>query len=270
LPYLLRIPVQAEGEVDFLKQESAFLNLNAQAAAAYVFSPYLSARFYYRSRSSRLLDAALADTAAQPAQLDARRQTAGAGLVYENLDYRTSPTRGLSARLEIGLGSRQIRPNVRLPEALYDTLDLSEPIRELALDIRLYRRVRPRQVLYLGHQSRWLGMQQYYRNDQFQLGGARSVRGFNENQFFADLYLSWTAEYRLLLAQDSYLFVLGDYAWLRDQVQDTRHHLTGAGLGFTWATRAGLLSLTYATGRTEESAFQPARGRIHIGFINEF
>jgi outer membrane protein assembly factor BamA len=269
LPYLLRSPVQLEGEFDLLKQEEAFLNVSYQAGGLYAFSPFLQARLFYQNRSTRLLDGALADTL-RPSQLDTRRSALGAGLRFENLDYRANPSRGWSLQASLSGGSRRIIRNVRLPEALYDSLRMSQTSREVSFSAKWYRRLRGRHILHLALQQGWLGLDSYLRNDQWQLGGARSLRGFNENQFFADAFWIATLEYRIQLERDSYLFAFCDGAWLRDRFAGQQDWPLGAGLGMSYGTRAGILSVVYAVGSSGDIPFQPERGKIHIGFINQF
>lgn len=271
LPYLLRTPVRAEGRFALLKQEEDFLNLEYRAALEYGFSPNLAASFLVNGRASRLLDSTLRDTSnLTPDQLDGNRQLLGLGLSYQRLDYRFNPSRGLDAYLELGLGQRRIRRNARLDEQIYADLDLEQPVQEVELMVKGYLPLAPRHVLHLANHSYWLGLDQYLRNDQRQIGGARSLRGFNENQFFTDLMSFFTFEYRFQLERDSYLFGFFDAAYLRDRVRDTEQLPLGTGIGMNYGTRAGILSVVYAVGRTADIPFQPARGRIHVGLINRF
>ncbi|MDX2248575.1 MAG: hypothetical protein SF052_17450 [Bacteroidia bacterium] len=274
VPYLFGTPLKVEASLDLLKQEEDFLNLSYQGSLFYELSPFLSARFYFQGRNSRLLDAAIADTVkGNPAQLDGTRETVGAGLVYEKLDYRFNPAKGLSAAFDIGLGRRIIRENILLirknPET-YQGLDLRQPSREINLRLKWYYSFFPRHVIHLGNHTYWLGMETYLRNDQLQVGGSRSIRGFNENQFFTDFYSFFTAEYRFQLERDSYMFIFGDYAYLENHEAGLVQHPAGFGLGMNYGTKAGIISITYAVGGVEGAAFQPARGKIHIGMVNQF
>jgi translocation and assembly module TamA len=277
LPYLLRTPFQVNGRFDLLKQEEAFLNLEGALEAGYAFSPFLRAGLYSEVRSSRLLDSALVlENGAEntPQQLDGNRQVVGGEFYYENLDYRLNPRRGVRAQLRVGLGRREIVENVLLTRQdsnLYAGINQLQPLQEMSLELDTYFPLGGRHVLYAGNRSYWLGLESYFRNDQQQLGGARSIRGFNENQFFSDFYTFFSLEYRLLLERDSYLFVFGDYAWLRDQVRGRRQiQPYGTGLGMSYGTKAGIISVIYAIGGTQDLAFQPGRGRIHIGLVNPF
>lgn len=271
LPYLLRTPLRVDGNFVLLKQAEEFLNLDLSGALEYAFNPDLAARFFARTRSTRLLDSALLDTSnLTPDQLDGRRNLFGVGLRYEKLDYRYNPSRGWAAELSLGLGRREIRRNARLDSAVYTGLPLQQPVQELQLDVQFLVPLWPRHVLYLANHSYWLGLQTYLRNDQLQAGGARSLRGFNENAFFTDLFSQATIEYRFQLERDSYLFGFYDLAYLRDQVGRTLSYPMGTGIGMSYGTRAGILSVVYAVGRTETLDFQPARGRIHVGLLNRF
>jgi translocation and assembly module TamA len=271
LPFLFRTPLRLEAEANLLKQEEDFLNINAQTSGSYAFSPFLSARFYYRLRDTRLIGAALNDTTLLDFdQLDGNRQLFGVGFAYQNLDYRFNPSEGWDAHLEIGLGRKEVRENVRLRPEVYDDVTLSQSTQEIDLRLKWYYSPVPRHVIHLGNHTYWLGMDQILRNDQLQVGGARSIRGFNENAFFTDFYSFFTAEYRLQLERNSFLFGFADYAWLRDRAQDQLLHPFGFGIGMNYGTQAGIVSISYAIGRVEGTALQPTRGRIHIGLVNQF
>ncbi|MEM9984272.1 MAG: hypothetical protein AAF804_04190, partial [Bacteroidota bacterium] len=134
LPYLLRIPVRAQGRFSLLKQEVDFLNLEYEAGLEYGFSPNLSARFRVDGRNTRLLDSTLRDTSnLNPDQLDGQRQLFGLGLHYERLDYRFNPSKGIDASIDLGLGNRRIRPNLRFSEEVYEDLLLNQAAQEVKL-----------------------------------------------------------------------------------------------------------------------------------------
>jgi hypothetical protein len=42
------------------------------------------------------------------------------------------------------------------------------------------------------------------------------------------------------------------------------------GGGITLKTKAGILSIIYAVGKTENTVFKADKGQIHIGYINRF
>ncbi len=274
LPYLFRTPFQVEGGLKLQKQEELFQNLTYEAGLLYHFSPYFQAKISYQGIDSRLLEEAVKDTAKLvPDQLDGTRRLVGVGFSYLKLDYRNNPRQGLESSLTLLLGRREVRENVLLREIRpewYTSVPAEQGLQEAEFRFRYFVPLGKRQVIHLGNYSYWLGMEKYLRNDQRQIGGVYSLRGFNENQYFADLFTISTLEYRLQLERDSYLFGFLDLALLRDKVSDINRRAFGSGIGMQYGTKAGLLSIVYGIGVSEDQSFQPSRGRIHLGLLNQF
>ena len=107
-----------------------------------------------------------------------------------------------------------------------------------------------------------------------QVGGSRSLRGFNENAFFTDSYQQMTLEWRLLLERESNLFIFGDYARLRNKLatESERIFPLGFGLGMNYGTKVGILTLSYGVGRARgaQIPFEASRGKIHVGLVSRF
>lgn len=274
LPYLFRTPLQVEGRLNIQKQEELFQNLKYEVGLLYHLSPYLQAKFSYQGVDTRLLESAILDTARiTPEQLDGSRRLAGVGLIFENLDYRNNPSRGWESNLLFSVGNREVRENILLAKVKpewYSEVPANQRLLELRTDVNAFFPVGQRQVIHLGQEAYWLGMDQYLRNDQLQVGGVYSLRGFNENQYFADLFLKFTAEYRIQLERDSYIFGFVDLAYLEDQIAERNRRALGTGIGMQYGTQVGILSIVYAIGVSDDQSFQPSRGRIHLGLLNEF
>ena len=272
-PYLLGTPLSAEGGLNILKQDTTFFTRYFLVGGGYHFNPALSIKAWYKNRNSSLLStkAYENDSVNKPPVLDARDNTYGLGFAFDNLDYRFNPTKGVYLKLSAGFGNKKILQNPRLHENLYKGLQLRLPRQEADVEIHWYRRTLKKQVIHLANKSYWMRQQQYFQNDFAQIGGAMSLRGFNENQFFARFYSIFTGEYRLLLEQNSFLFAFCDFAYFENPLLSQKQNWPlGLGLGMVYETKAGMVSVTYAIGKTSEIPFQPSRGRIHVGLINQF
>jgi hypothetical protein len=107
-----------------------------------------------------------------------------------------------------------------------------------------------------------------FENEQLYLGGNDNFRGFLPNSFRGWQYWLVTMEPRLLFEQWSNAFVFietGKIFQIIDKSQ-TKIQTLAFGLGFNLKTKNSLLSLTYAVGRTNNQPFNPAQGKIHLGY----
>ena len=112
-----------------------------------------------------------------------------------------------------------------------------------------------------------------FRNELFQIGGYRLLRGFDEESIYATQYGVLTAEYRYRLALNSFLFGFVDAAWVRNKYQEVnvKNTFIGTGLGLAFETKFGLLNLSYAIGKRNDIKFDIRNSsKIHFGYINYF
>lgn len=270
-PYLFGSPLNAEVEFDLLKQDTTFLTRYFRLSSAYAFSPQLAVKVYLKNKTSSLISTRHYDTLSPPPVLDARDQTYGIGFSFNNLDYRLNPRKGWDVQADFGIGRKRVIDNPTLDDRIYNGLVLRMPKAEAEFNVNWYKSFTKRLVLRLANRTYWLDQEQYFENDLLQVGGSRTIRGFDENQFFTNFYSQVTVESRFLLEQNSYLFVFSDYAYLENRAERNETlRPWGLGLGLTYETKAGMVSVTYAVGQVAEFPFQPSRGRIHLGLVNQF
>lgn len=272
-PWILGTPVRSELELNLHKQDSSFLNRFFKITPSYMINRYVSVKGWYRDRTSILISTSqYKNLKTLPPVLDSKEQTLGLGFEFERLDYRLNPSKGFVFKTDIGAGTRKIRRNPGLDSLDYSQIRLNYPSREIQLEVKYYFSPFKRNVILLANKTFRLDQVQYFRNDLVQIGGARSIRGFNENQFFARFYTFFTVEYRFLLDQNSNLFVFYDQAKIELREGDFRQELSPAGLGggINFETRAGILNVTFATGKVGDIPFTPARPRVHFGILSMF
>src|SRR5690606_2233252 len=89
-----------------------------------------------------------------------------------------------------------------------------------------------------------------FRNEVFQIGGSKLLRGFDEQSLFVNDYAVLSLELRYYLARNSFVHVFSDNAHLRSEYSAYRskgfYHGFGAGVSFE--NKTGLFSITYALG----------------------
>ena len=277
-PYMLGSAFHVGAEGNLYQQSVEFTNIQGKAEAKYQFSPFLSTNLYYRKRQTILSDSLIRmvyvhKTRTLLTALSSNSNLYGTGLTFEKLDYKQVPTRGISFELETAIGQKTIKKNpamLTIRPTFYDSIPEKQILVEANLQLKAYYRIKKRSVLHISNHTYWLNQTLILPSDQMRLGGSKTLRGFNENQFYADKLSTFTAEYRFLLDAKSFLQAFVDYGYLYDSVLKQRNQATGLGLGMTYNIPLGMLSISYAVGKYNDQSFQFGRGRIHIGITNEF
>jgi hemolysin activation/secretion protein len=108
--------------------------------------------------------------------------------------------------------------------------------------------------------------------ERWPLGGAATLRGFDEDQFRVDRYALSRFEWRAGAArQQAYLFWDHAWTWTRTarlesgDVEETLH-LDGIGVGLRLETRAGRIGLAYGL----EFGRPALEGKVHAQLISTF
>jgi outer membrane translocation and assembly module TamA len=102
-------------------------------------------------------------------------------------------------------------------------------------------------------------------NEVFRLGGLKSLRGYNENQFFFKRYLVQQLEYRYFFERRSHLLAFIDGAWAP---LDIHRIVYGYGLGLRLSTENGSFQFIFAQPNNEGPFFSNVR--VHFGYTSVF
>jgi outer membrane protein assembly factor BamA len=286
-PYIFRSAFEAEFAFEMYKRDSAYLNLDAQLGVRYQAGPNQLGRvFFQHQRTNAYPDTAVLKlTRRLPDNLDMKLYNIGFGYEYNNTDYRRNPAKGNELGVTLAFGTKKILTNNGIttlkdpanPQfnfgSLYDTVKTSTFQFKVKTNAAHYFRVGKTGVLRTALNGGLLISQNYLRNELYQIGGYKTLRGFDEESIFAARYLVGTAEYRYRLpGPDSYFFLFTDLGYAQNKLnnQPAEHFYTGAGLGLTFATKAGLFNVSIAAGKRNDLPFSVRQTKIHFGYINLF
>jgi outer membrane protein assembly factor BamA len=190
----------------------------------------------------------------------------GLGVRYEGVDRRVNPRRGLRLRVQVEQG-RKNRARRRITAA-GDTTRSRRALRQERLRgrVRGFVPLFDRQVLALGGDASVLRSRAYDRSDLFRIGGAESLRGYDEDRFLGNVTVRGLLEYRLQLDRRSYAYAFGDLGYVArpalGQAPARRGWHPGYGLGLQLQTAIGRIKTTYAL---NPEVATPINGRIHFG-----
>ncbi|MDX9695486.1 MAG: POTRA domain-containing protein [Bacteroidales bacterium] len=270
-PYLFKSPFGLDMSFNLYKQDTSFLNTNYTAGIRWYASTKNHIRVFYQYKSSSVIDGFLFTSTFA----DMRSSLFGASWNYSALNYRFNPRRGIDFSLSGGAGAKETK-NFVIPDSS-KVLDYTSLEAELIFDA--YYPVYGNFVFHFGHITKYMnqfdnqGSQSvFYENEMHHFGGARSLRGFDENAFAASIYSFQNIELRYLFEQNSafYVFWNGAYYYKPMPEKTTEDFPWGIGIGLNFDTRAGIFSISYATGRQFDNPIEIQAAKIHVGYISRF
>lgn len=188
------------------------------------------------------------------------------GLEYDSRDDRLNPQQGVYYQTAIQNGQKK---NFGPKELLQDVKN-SYTNRRMTLDFELYLPLFKRQILAMSLHGRQIKSNEKVvpLPDQFRLGGAKSLRGYREDQFRGS-NIAWTnLEYRYWLGRRSRAFLFADYGYYDNKIENGKIHAyrLGYGFGVRLQTGLGIMGVDYGLSSNEDLL----NGKIHLSLTNEF
>ena len=124
--------------------------------------------------------------------------------------------------------------------------------------------------LYMNFKSEILESDTYLSNELSRFGGAKSIRGFDENSLFSNKYFLLITEYRYELSNTIYINSIFDIGNYENKLINVYSNIYGVGIGIGLLTKGGLFSINYAVGSDWKDKIDTKNARIHINFRSFF
>jgi outer membrane protein assembly factor BamA len=256
-PMLFGLPLRAGIRFHGVQRDSTFGRRDMAAELAYRIDTGL---FLVGTGSRELVRPGLGGRAAADPVPRSDAWFAGLGLEFRRVDDRSNPSRGgyLLTLLERGVKDRQYGSGEDRPT--------SGPVRQERFTAagRLFVPLFARHVFVAGADGRMLLSNAYDPSDMIHLGGARTLRGYDEDRFRGRAAGRGLVEYRIRTDPESYIFAFADLGLVESIVEGsefTRGLYPGYGVGAQLRTDVGLLLLSY--GMNPEDGL--SAGRLHFG-----
>lgn len=286
-PYLWGSRLGIDFFFELFRKDSQFVNLQTRLGVPYQFSLRQTGKLLLLRRQTNVTTPDTAFVLANRRLPDLAGVTANSiGLEYQfnNTDYRLNPRRGSEITLWLQGGTKNIQvsnalANLKDPtdpgfdfSTLYNGIDRSTYQLKAQLLASGYLPLGGFSVLKTGLQAGIFQSANYFRNELFQIGGFRLLRGFDEESIFARAFTVATLEYRLLTGRNGYFFGFTDGGWAqyKDQNLQFAHTYLGAGLGVALETKNSVLNLSWAVGKRNDLPLDLRQSKIHIGLVNFF
>ena len=283
-PYLFGSPFGISTSFDLYKKDSSYLNLNFILGVQYALSVNQTGKLFIQAAGTNLLNvdtALLRSSRKLPGAIDVSAVNIGVDYNISKTNYKLNPRRGYELQLTASTGTRTIKKNNVIEKladpdfayaSLYDTLKLKTYQFSIKAAIAKYLPLGRQSTLKAAFSGAWLQSPNIFRNELFQIGGYKLMRGFDEESIFASQYAVTTAEYRYLVGLNSFFFVFADGGWAQNKsvTVQTSNTFLGVGLGMAFETKAGIFNISYANGKRNDLKFDLRESKIHIGYLNYF
>lgn len=286
-PYVLRTNIGISGKFDFYKRDTIFKNVDGELGLLYMLNANDRLKLYYEIFSSRLLSlntAELIYTRKLPENADVKYKSIGIESILNKLDYLPNPQRGYYLKFEVGISLRTLIKNPSVENTidpvtetsfayLYDSLGLKTNKYIAKVELNTFIPLQKRIVLgNFYHGGIALCNDELFRNELFQIGGFRLLRGFDEGSLFVNNYQIFTIEPRYKLAQNSFFFMFSDFGYIQSRYYESTQDrfVYSCGLGMNFENKAGNFSICYALGGSNVEPIQFKRSKVHFGYISYF
>ncbi|WP_026905459.1 ShlB/FhaC/HecB family hemolysin secretion/activation protein [Pedobacter glucosidilyticus] len=261
-PYLLNTQIGIFSNISFFKRDSSFLNLNARLGFAYQYQLDKSVGFFVESFTGNQVANVLNQTTNTAGNI--RTIYYGLETNIQSLNNNIIPTKGYKVYLNFGAGKRNLSS---------DTIPVNGRSQfKIQADLNYYIYLSKRSNIYLHNQSAFISGDNLFENELFRIGGIKTFRGFDEQSLLASTYSIQTIEYRFFLEQRSFLNLFYEQAYLQSNINanQLKDYPFSFGAGFTFQTKAGIVSLNYALGKQQNNLLNLQRGKIHFGIVSYF
>ncbi len=264
-PFVLSSDLHFEGNFGLIKQDTSFVNQKSGIAT----SLFLLNKLEFGMAFDQLIGTVITTNQLEIVEknyLDFQQTIYSISLSTTRQEI-TEAKNNFTYRIKLGMGERVISRNLNLPIELYDTVNLKTTNFVIDANSEFQRMINSRMAIFnhfsLAHQS----TRQTLDNQLFRLGGLKTLRGFNEQFFFASSYFVSQLEWRLYFEEKSYLFAFYDQGFIKHRSWESP---IGLGTGISLNTNAGLLSFALSVGKTRETPFEFTNMKVHFGYLSLF
>ena len=271
-PKLLGSSTDVKVDFNLFKQDSTFLTIIRNLTFIQRTGTYSKVSFFGGLKTSRPLNGVYDTSAIKFANYN--HYTYGLGYERNQLDNIFYPRKGWLFSVLGYLGNKTIQPDPSFNPLYYEGTKLKSVQFNAESFIERYSKLGKGGVVLtrLAVGSIFNDKSNIYFNDLYRIGGLKTLRGFNQNNFYASSYAVATLEYRFFTDETSYLMLFYDQGYLKNELslvaKDDYPKGFGAGVSFT--TAAGVFNFVYSLGSSRDQKLNLNLSKIHFGIISRF
>lgn len=281
-PYVFNSSWNAYTGVDIFKKDSSFVNVFLKLGTGYVVNTTQTAKIWLERTASNVLFVdtnAVKITKLLPDIANMRITTVAVAYQLNNVDNVFNPLRGKAWNLSVAFGKKQIRrldAVLKLNDAAFDYTSLysNQQLNSYHITIKTswlrYFPIKKFSVFKTSFQGAWLQSPNYFRNELFQIGGYKLLRGFDEESIYTNRYAVMALEYRYLLAANAFIGAFTDVGVSGNSIVAKTYQYNSGGLLLGLQSKQGILNIAMAVGKRNDAGLNLRTTKLHIGFVSVF
>jgi outer membrane protein assembly factor BamA len=284
-PYVLGSAFGFTSKFNYTKNDTSFRTTQGELGLQYVLEPAKFLKVFYNNNSSRLLNVNISELNARrnlPQNVDYKTKSFGIAWAQNSTDRLMNPRKGVNFLGEFGAGIKTIIRNNIITDAvdpilnkpfayLYDSLKAKTYKYQAVVQMAYYVALSKSIVLKSMYSGGVVYNDRLFKNELFQIGGYKILRGFDEASLFAKSYHVLTLEPHYSISRNSYFLLLVDAGKVNLPFAGSGPKNAFAfGAGLNLETKGGAFSLIYAVSNNLSDQIVLKNGKIHFGYVNNF
>lgn len=253
LPYLFSSPIGVEARLNIFNRDSVFTLSTTELKTYYLINQKFKTSLSYESTNSSNLSS---NESFFVEDYDAQYITTALEYRKRNLNSRILNTK-TSIYLKLKNGNR-------------NTIDRKTKQNGIEMKLQQLFNLNDRNKIITKLESSKLFSNNYLINELYRFGGNKSIRGFNENSLEADFYNIIGIEYHYLLSPALSINSITDLGYLENTLLNTKTQIYGFGFGLSALTRAGVLKMNFANGKSKNDEFRFSNTKVHLSLTAFF
>jgi len=249
LPYIFKSPITPEIAFSIYKQDSTFLNTTFNSKLKYSISEEIKLGVSYGTETSSNLD---------KSELTNNVTNFTNSFIGIHLSY-TKPKFDLFFNNKFYL---EINPSYGKRKSGNNSTNQFKisTIATYIWDINF------RNSIYIKNDTGFLNSGSYLNNELFRIGGANSIRGFNEQSIFTSSYTFFNIEYRYLTSEKSFIYSITDIGGTKENSEK----LLSLGLGYRFINNKSHINIGAVISRNKNNQIEFKNAKIIIDWTIYF
>ena len=252
VPYLFNSKFSTTLEFNLYRQDSTFINTNFKFNTDYSINQRSHASVLYRSENSNYLLNTLNNEITSYSNY-----FIGLGYQMKKLSISKLYDFNKGVKLNLIVGKRKTS---------------LESINQLKLHFSVFTNLQINDKGYLAikNESGLLTSKNYLLNELFRIGGANSIRGYNEQSIFTNGYSYSNIEFRYLLDRSSYLYSITDLGAYKESSTKKIKKLLGIGAGYQFKINNNFVNIGYVISTNSRTNTKLNNSRLVIKWTSFF